>query len=140
MPQSYSSHAHHPRATYLAAVFTLVAIICLTGDWLFGWNTGKPGAVALSLAVAALAGISRWYITPLQNRIIRLEMEVRLRQLLPESQQAQIAKLAMAQFVGLRFASDAELPALVERAVNERLSRDDIKRAITDWQGDYYRT
>jgi hypothetical protein len=42
--------------------------------------------------------------------------------------------------VGLRFASDAELPALVDRTVREHLSRDDIKKAIKDWVPDFERT
>jgi hypothetical protein len=41
--------------------------------------------------------------------------------------------------VGLRFASDAELPALVQRALDEKLSRSDIKKAITNWRPDYSR-
>jgi hypothetical protein len=49
-------------------------------------------------------------------------------------------RLTMAQIAALRFASDAELPGLIGRAVNERLTSDQIKRAVTDWQGDYFRT
>jgi hypothetical protein len=47
--------------------------------------------------------------------------------------------LSDSQIVGLRFASDTELPALFQRAVDERLSRSDIKKAITDWRPDYSR-
>jgi Family of unknown function (DUF6526) len=138
--QSYHSHAHHPYPTYIAGIFLVTAIVCLTGQWLLGWDTGWPGAVALSLAVAMLVSTSRTYTTGLQNRIIRLEMHVRLREVLPDAQRHQIAELTMAQLVALRFASDAELPALVERAVRERLSRDEIKKAIRNWQPDFFRT
>jgi len=141
MPQSYRSHAHHPKATYAAAIFAGIAVTLLTKAWLEGRNTPLlPATFALALAVTVLVGISRWYIVSLQNRIIRLEMQVRLRQVLPPAQQARIAQLTMTQLVGLRFASDAELPALVERTVVENLSRDQIKQSIRDWQDDAFRT
>ncbi len=47
--------------------------------------------------------------------------------------------LSIRQIVGLRFASDAEFPALAEKAVKENLSENDIKKAIKNWKGDYYR-
>jgi hypothetical protein len=81
--------------------------------------------------------ISRTYIVRLQNRIIRVEMMLRLERL---GRGADFGKLSMAQIAALRFASDAELPALIGRAINERLTSDQIKRAVTDWQGDYFRT
>jgi hypothetical protein len=138
--QSYESHAHHPVRSYVAGFFSLIAFILLVGDWLFGWRTGPPGAVALALSVFVLVSISRTYITRLQDRVIQLEMRVRLRDVLPASQHPQIVELTKSQLVGLRFADDAELGALVDRAVRERLSKKDIKRAITRWVPDRDRT
>ena len=43
------------------------------------------------------------------------------------------------QLAGLRFASDAELPKLAERALNEKLSRKAIKESIQNWRPDYWR-
>jgi hypothetical protein len=43
------------------------------------------------------------------------------------------------QLVALRFASDAELPTLTERALSEKLSNADIKKAIQNWRPDYWR-
>jgi hypothetical protein len=93
--------------------------------------------VCLSVSVMTLVVISRTYIVRLQNRIIRVEMMLRLERL---GRGADFGKLSMAQIAALRFASDAELPALIGRAINERLTSDQIKRAVTDWQGDYFRT
>jgi hypothetical protein len=59
--------------------------------------------------------------------------------LLPETQRNQIEQLSESQLIGLRFASDHEVPALVARAVAERLSRADIKKAILVWRPDYWR-
>jgi len=52
---------------------------------------------------------------------------------------SRISELTDAQFVGLRFASDEELPALVQRALDEKLSTTDIKKAIVNWRPDYSR-
>jgi hypothetical protein len=45
----------------------------------------------------------------------------------------------MGQIAALRFAPDAELPGLLDRTLAEPLTSDQIKRAVTDWQGDYGR-
>ena len=67
-------------------------------------------------------------------------MHVRCMSLLTPEQQAVVATLTKAQLVALRFASDAELPALVAQAERDRLSADQIKRAIKNWVPDLNRT
>jgi hypothetical protein len=74
--------------------------------------------------------------TRLQDRIIRLEMQVRLSRL---GRAADVARLSTRQLIALRFASDAELPALLDRTLTEQLTPDAIKRAVTDWQADSIR-
>jgi len=59
---------------------------------------------------------------------------------LPLPQQAALGRLSTPQIVALRFASDAELPALLERADREQLSSDQIKKAIQNWRPDWDRT
>jgi hypothetical protein len=93
----------------------------------------------LSLAFLVLAGRIRSWATHLQDRIIRMEERFRLSAILQEPLRSRIGELSDSQLVGLRFASDAELPALVQRALDEKLSRSDIKKAVTDWRPDYSR-
>jgi hypothetical protein len=93
----------------------------------------------LSLAFLVLAGRTRSWATHLQDRIIRMEERFRLSAILQEPLRSRISELTDSQLVGLRFASDAELPALVQRALDEKLSRSDIKKAVTDWRPDYSR-
>lgn len=138
--QSYQSHAHHPRATYVASLFWLVALVLLVGQAFFGWTTEHWTLAAILLAVAPLVAISRWYIVALQDRIIMLEVKIRAAELLPAGQDAQLAKLGPKQVAALRFASDAEFGALLERAARENLTPKDIKASIRTWRPDPYRT
>ena len=92
-------------------------------------------ATALLVAVFKI----RLYAVNVQDRVIRLEEQLRLMQLLPEPLRKRIPELTVSQLCGLRFASDAELPKLAERALNEKLSRADIKKSIQNWRPDYWR-
>jgi hypothetical protein len=67
-------------------------------------------------------------------------MKLRCAQLLSPAQQTALARITMPQLIALRFASDAELPALLERAEREHLTADQIKRAIKTWVPDLDRT
>lgn len=140
--QTYATHRHQPRLTGTGFLLVLISIIALTLRW---FNIGgRPmfaaGLAALIGAVIVLLLISRLFITRLQDRIIKLEMRVRGAQLLSPQQQAALSRLSRPQIVALRFASDAELPALLERAEREHLTADQIKRAIKNWVADLDRT
>ncbi len=63
--QSYQNHTHHPTATYVAAVFSLLALVLFIGYLLFGWDTANWTIAAVLGAVMALTAISRWYIVRL---------------------------------------------------------------------------
>lgn len=93
-------------------------------------------------AFAIFAGVlaSRIMALSVQNRVIRLEMRLRLKEILPPALAARVPELRVRQLVALRFASDAEMPGLVQRTLNgEFATPKAIKAAITDWQPDYLR-
>lgn len=101
------------------------------------WNAWQI-VIAVTLAMAAVALRTSTLIV--QNRIIRLEQRIRLATLLPDRLRMHIPELTVGQLVGLRFASDAELPALVERCLSGDLKgAEAVKRAITTWQPDFLR-
>ena len=141
MTQSYANHAHRPVATIVGFFFVVVAVIGFLGAVKSGggWNLALAigGLIA---SVLVLLNISRTYVTRLQDRIIKLEMKVRCATLLTPDQQRLLATLDNKRIAALRFASDAELPQLLERASRESMKPDDIKRAIRTWVPDYDRT
>ena len=140
--QSFESHAHRPTMTVVGGMFLTIAIVAFALRWFLigGRVTMAIGLGGLIGAIAVLLSISRVYTTKLQDRVIRLEMRVRGLPLLTPEQQQMLAALGIKQVVALRFASDAELPSLVERASRERLAPKDIKRAIRQWVPDLDRT
>ncbi len=138
--QSYASHAHHPVPTYIASVLWLLAAIAFVGTLAFGWDARDSALGWLLAAVLVLIAIGRTYTTKLQDRIIMLEMKVRCAEVLPAGEDAKLARLSPKQIVALRFASDEELGALLDRAVTSQLSPNDIKKAIAAWRPDHHRT
>ncbi len=138
--QSYENHAHRPGLWTAGFVFWIVASAGGVGGW-FGQAWARPAlAIGLLGATAVLLTTARVYITRLQDRIILLEMRVRGASLLTPAQQELLASLPTAKVVSLRFASDGELPALLDRTVAEDLTPDEIKRAVVQWRPDHLRT
>jgi len=96
--------------------------------------------VLMGLALLVLFFYARVFALSVQDRVIRLEMRLRLVGLLPPELQPRIPEFTVAQLVSLRFASDAELPALARKVLDERLTdRKVIKQLVKDWQADYLR-
>jgi len=94
----------------------------------------------MALAFFVLAFFARVFALTVQDRVIRLEMRQRLAEVLPVDLRPRIPEFNVAQLVSLRFASDAELPALARKVLDEKLdNRKAIKQLIKDWQGDYLR-
>lgn len=94
----------------------------------------------LALAFALVALYARLFALSVQNRVIHLEMRLRLQQLLPPELRSRIPEFTVNQLVALRFASDGELPALARRVLDEKLNdRKAVKKMIQRWEPDYLR-
>ena len=135
--QSYDSHTHRPTLTAVAALFTFVAIVLFAILAVRQPSVLSFGLLSLSFGVFTLVLISRAYTVRLQDRIIRVEMHGRLLRL---GRDRDFGRLTIKQLTALRFASDAELPALVDKTLAENLTPDQIKRGIANWQPDLHRT
>ncbi|HKW87530.1 MAG TPA: DUF6526 family protein [Candidatus Acidoferrales bacterium] len=94
----------------------------------------------VALALVLLALFARRFALTVQDRVIRLEMRLRMEKLLPADLKARIEEFSVGQLVALRFASDAELPELARRVLGEKLeNRKAIKRMVKTWKPDYLR-
>jgi hypothetical protein len=119
----------------LAIFFFIEGIVRLVrnADW--------PNTVHLAAAVWALVALFliRTYALKVQDRVIRLEERLRLKDLLPAALQGRIGELTEDQLIGLRFASDGEVAGLVPKAVDGKWNRKQVKQAIRTWRPDNWR-
>ncbi len=139
-PQSYANHTRlDPGFHFVLIPLVIVAVVLSIISFVHGH--GQHATLWLVLAVALLltAGKARSYALKAQDRIIRLEERLRLAMLLPEAARPRIGELTERQLIALRFASDAELPALAMRALNEGLTSKQIKTSIQSWRADTFR-
>jgi uncharacterized membrane protein YheB (UPF0754 family) len=103
-------------------------------------NGDRIVALLLAVALIIIFFAARIMALRVQDRVIRLEMRLRLREVLPPDLTPRIGEFTTKQLVALRFASDAELPALARRVLDERLTDGKtIKQLVTDWQPDTLR-
>ena len=123
----------------LALVLTLIHFFAHLSHSDFRENFHAFLLIVLALAWLTLAFKARLYSLKVQDRVIRLEERLRLMQLLNEPLRSRIPELTEDQLCGLRFASDGEVAKLAEQALNEKLSRKEIKKAIQNWRPDYWR-
>ena len=137
-PQSYSNHTrwHPPFHFFLAPVLLINFILSIVQLIRFpGWERGWW--VVVSLALIVVAALARTNPLRAQDRLIRLEERLRMRELLPAELARQAMNLKPGQFIALRFASDEELEGLVRRVLAGELTEPaEIKREIKNWRAD----
>lgn len=139
-PQSFATHGRlHPIFHFvvlpLLLINFIISIVWVVRDPSFAsaWD------IVMAVVFMILALLVRSNPVKVQDRVIRLEERLRLYALLPESLRHRIPELTEDQLIGLRFAPDEELPALAEKAMNGKLSRKEIKKAINNWRPDNWR-
>jgi hypothetical protein len=105
-----------------------------------GINFASIMNVLLAAAFVVAFVYARLFSLTVQDRVIRLEMRLRLERLLPSDLRLRIPEFTPAQLISLRFAGDDELPALARQVLDEKLNdRKTIKRRIKNWQADFLR-
>jgi Family of unknown function (DUF6526) len=138
--QSFSNHARWLGPWHFFALPVLVANAVVQ----IGAAARHPGldsvwAAAVATALATAVYLARRMPVRLQDRVIRLEETLRLERLMPD-RALDIERLTLGQLIGIRFASDAEVPHLLDRILSgELVSRDDVKRSVQHWRSDHTR-
>lgn len=140
-PQSYANHTRMvPLYHYLGSILLLVLLV-----WT-GWRLVKApsvdSAMALVLFVVVTLGYfyARLFALAAQDRVIRLEERLRMERLFGGDLKARITDFTTEQLIGLRFASDEELPGLARRVLDEGIAdRKTIKQAVKSWRADHQR-
>jgi hypothetical protein len=142
-PQNYKNHTRFdPPWHYFIAPALLVNVvvsICVTVHY---WPTHRfifLWWVFMSVVLLMAVGKARQHSVKAQDRIIRLEERLRFAALLPADELARSKSLTESQIIGLRFASDDELPGLVKRTLDQGLTQKQIKESINSWRPDYFR-
>lgn len=140
--QSFKSHARWLPPFHF---FVLPVLLINFGFSVYWWvKAGFTRISLLSMLVAAALFVgmvmSRVMAMKVQDRVIRIEERMRLERVLPSDLQPRISEFTIEQLVGLRFASNAELPELARKVLDEKLNdRKAIKELIKTWRPDFAR-
>lgn len=141
MAQNFENHAKLVPGFH----FAVLGIFTINLGWSLyrvahAFSVESVIALLLAIAFILLAFYARTFALAVQDRVIRLEMRLRMQQILPAELRPRISEFSVNQLVALRFASDAELPALAKKVLDEKLNdRKTIKKMIREWQPDFQR-
>ena len=139
-PQTFANHRRN-RPLYLAVYFILFLNILWTAyRAVSSPSIDSANAALAAVAIGLLSFYARVFALTVQDRVIRLEMRLRLRELLPAALHARLHEFTHRQLVAMRFASDGELPALAERVLRDNIQDGRaIKEMIKTWEPDHLR-
>jgi hypothetical protein len=138
--QNFQNHARFdPLYHFLVAPVALITVIVAAYQITQRQNLADAWFFILSVALLVAFLKIRTYALKVQDRVIRLEEELRMEHVLPADLKARIPELTVSQIVALRFAPNAELPGLVQQALTNNWSSKEIKKNIVNWRPDYFR-
>ena len=139
--QTYKNHARFlpPYHYFVLPVFAVNVLNEIRHVWIAP-SLHAFWMLIVAAALLTLGFLARTMTLTVQDRLIRLEMRLRLQQCLPVDLRPRITDLTPAQLIALRFAGDRELPELVREVLDGKLaSSKEIKLRVKDWQGDFLR-
>jgi hypothetical protein len=126
--------------------FFVLPVMAINFGWsIYRWKVAGfslDGFERMLLAAALVVGFIgvRTMALRVQDRVIRLEEQLRYERVLPADLKMRIGEFAVDQLISLRFASDAELPALARRVLDDKIDqRKAIKQMVKSWRPDYLR-
>jgi len=142
-PQNYKNHIHY----YAPHHFAFYGVVLILGGISIACflksDENKLIWVMIGILIVLIAWLSfmlrQHYSLGNQNRIARLELRFRYYTLTHKHFEEIEQQLSLSHILALRFASNEELIGLIERAIKEKLTPDEIKRSIKNWVPDYMR-
>ncbi len=140
-PQNFENHVRFLPAYHFVAFPLFFANFCYAVyQAVVNLSAASVMGLVLGVGLVLLLFLSRTMVVTVQDRVIRLEERLRMRALLPADLQPRIDEFSVKQLVALRFASDAELPALARKVVEEKIEdQKAIKKMVAAWRADYQR-
>ena len=139
--QNFENHAKFVPGFHIGVLGIFAAnVIFTTVRLILGFSAERLFALLVAIALIMCALYGRIFALTVQDRVIRLEMRLRMEQVLPADLRARIGEFSVGQLVALRFASDAELPELARKVLDGKIEdRKAIKQMVRDWQADWLR-
>jgi len=139
--QTYAKHARYVPLFHFVLAGILLVNVVIAGRHVYYQRMSRHSMWEIVMSVAFL--LIFWYMRAfpisVQDRVIRLEETLRLQRLAPDLA-SRASEFTAEQFIGLRFASDEEFPALARKVLDEHIdSRGAIKKMVKNWRGDFAR-
>lgn len=139
--QTYQNHVRwHPPFHFVLTPILLINLIYAIVRLVQDFNVDRVEYLILAVGLILLGLLARVNALKVQDRVVRLEERLRYNEVLPKELADKTHGLRTSQIIALRFASDEELTAMIERTLNGEFEKpDQIKRAVKNWRGDYLR-
>ena len=140
-PQTFENHARIlPPYHYVAFPLFAINFFFALYQAVVHFSWANLVGLGLAIALVLLFFLARVMALTVQDRVIRLEERMRMRELLPADLKLRINEFTVKQLVALRFASDAELPDLARQVLDGKLTdQKAIKKAVKNWRADHQR-
>ena len=139
--QTFKSHTKNvPLFHFVALPILLLNVIWSLVRAATDFSADTAIGIVVAFALLVVAFFARVFALGAQDRVIRLEERLRMQHLLPDDLKPRINDFTTNQMIALRFASDAELPDLARKVLDENIGeRKAIKQLIKTWRADYQR-
>jgi hypothetical protein len=140
--QNYTNHSRYVKGFhFVLGSFLIIGTICSLVNIWQQWSAKDQVFSSVLIGLLFICGVllfwySREFAVKVQDRAIRSEENFRYFML---TNKPLDSRITMGQIIALRFAPDDELVMLVGRALNENLTKDEIKKAIKNWKADNHR-
>lgn len=139
--QNFENHARlMPLFHQVTAPILAINLIWSIYEVVHVHSLNSVDMLLLAIGLFTLAISARLMALSVQNRVIRLEMRLRMQQVLPPDLRVRIAEFTVPQLIALRFAGDDELPELARQVLDGKLTDGKaIKKSVRNWQADFLR-